>query len=61
MLSWSFAFFIIAIIAGMLGFTGVESGALQIAKTLFVVFLVLFLLTLLAGILLVSAFRNPKV
>lgn len=45
MLKWSAIFLIIAIIAGLLGFTGIESGAASIAKTLFVIFLVIFIIT----------------
>ncbi len=55
MLKWSFAFFVLAIIAGLFGFTGIQAGAMEIAKILFVVFLVLFLVSLLVGILFVSS------
>ena len=40
------AFLVLAIIAGLLGFTGVEIISIQLAKTLFVVFLILFALSL---------------
>jgi len=49
MLKWSAVFLIIAIIAGILGFTGIASGAATIAKFLFGIFLVLFVVTLLIG------------
>lgn len=42
MLSWALTFFVLAIIAGVLGFTGIASATAGIAKLLFVVFLVLF-------------------
>jgi uncharacterized membrane protein YtjA (UPF0391 family) len=42
MLSWALTFFILAIIAGVLGFTGIASATAGIAKLLFVVFLILF-------------------
>jgi uncharacterized membrane protein YtjA (UPF0391 family) len=51
MLSWALAFFIIAIIAAVFCFTGIASGAAEIAKILFVVFVVLFLVSLVAGLL----------
>ncbi|MBY0110076.1 MAG: DUF1328 domain-containing protein [Candidatus Babeliaceae bacterium] len=50
MLYFAVAFFIIAIIAGLFGFSGVQHGATEIAKTLFFVFVVLFLLAILAGV-----------
>lgn len=46
MLSWVIAFLIIAIIAGIFGFTGIFVAAVGIAKILFYIFLVLFLVTL---------------
>jgi uncharacterized membrane protein YtjA (UPF0391 family) len=48
MLNWAVTFFIIALIAAVLGFTGVAVAAAGIAKILFVVFLVLFLVSLIA-------------
>ncbi len=50
MLSWSITFFIIALIAGLLGFTGIAGSAVGIAKILFFVFLVLFVINLLFNI-----------
>jgi uncharacterized membrane protein YtjA (UPF0391 family) len=47
MLNWSITFFVIAIIAAVLGFTGIASSAAGIAKILFGVFLVLFVVSLL--------------
>ncbi len=50
MLSWSITFFIIALIAGLLGFTGIAGSAVGIAKILFFVSLVLFVINLLFNI-----------
>jgi uncharacterized membrane protein YtjA (UPF0391 family) len=47
MLSWALIFLIVALIAGALGFTNVAGAATGIAKILFVIFLVLFLVSLL--------------
>jgi uncharacterized membrane protein YtjA (UPF0391 family) len=44
-------FFIIAIVAAVFGFGGIAAGAVSIAKILFFIFLVLFLVSLLAGML----------
>jgi len=49
MLYWSASFFVIAIVAGLLGFGGIAASATSIAKILFVVFLVLALVSLLMG------------
>jgi uncharacterized membrane protein YtjA (UPF0391 family) len=49
MLQWALGFFIIAIIAAVFGFGGIAVAAAGIAKILFFIFLVLFLVTLLGG------------
>jgi uncharacterized membrane protein YtjA (UPF0391 family) len=41
---------VIALIAGLLGFTGIAGASMAIAKTLFFIFLVIFLVLLLAGL-----------
>lgn len=46
MLNWAVTFFVIALIAALLGFTGIALAAAGIAKLMFVVFLVLFLVSL---------------
>jgi uncharacterized membrane protein YtjA (UPF0391 family) len=51
MLSWALAFFIIALIAAFFGWSGVAAGAVAIGKILFVGFLVLAVVTLVAGLL----------
>ena len=43
MLKWAFVFLIIAVIAGIFGFTDVEAASATIAQWLFGIFLVLFL------------------
>lgn len=50
MLRWALIFAVIAIIAGLLGFTGIAGTSMGIAKTLFFVFLVIFVVLLLAGL-----------
>jgi len=49
MLSWALTFLVIALIAGVLGFGVVAGTAASIAKILFVVFLVLFVVGLIMG------------
>lgn len=50
MLSWALAFFIVAIIAAVFGFGGMAVGAAGIAKVLFFMFLVAFVVSLLMGV-----------
>lgn len=49
MLGWALTFLIIALIAGLLGFGLVGGIAWFAAKVLFFVFLVLFVISLIAG------------
>jgi len=49
MLSWTIFFLVIAIIAALLGFSRIAGAAAGIAKILFVLFLVVFLLSLFLG------------
>jgi len=49
MLNWAVTFFVIAIVAALLGFTSIAGSAVEIAKILFFVFLVLAVLTFLFG------------
>lgn len=46
MLYWALVFFLVALVAAIFGFTGVAIAAAGIAKLLFFVFLVLFVVTL---------------
>ena len=49
MLSWALTFLIIALIAAVLGFGGIAGTAVGIAKILFFVFLILFIVSLILG------------
>ncbi|MEJ1973650.1 MAG: DUF1328 domain-containing protein [Lacunisphaera sp.] len=51
MLRWSLIFFVFGLIAALLGFTTIAGTAIGIAKILFFIFAVLFLATLLIGLL----------
>ena len=46
MLGWALTFLVVALIAGVLGFTSVAGASIAIAKILFFVFLVLFVVSL---------------
>jgi uncharacterized membrane protein YtjA (UPF0391 family) len=43
MLSWALTFLVLALVAGLLGFGGVAIISVEIARILFIVFLVLFI------------------
>lgn len=47
MLKWALIFLVVSLVAGALGFTGVASGAKTIAKILFVLFLLAFVVLIL--------------
>lgn len=49
MFRYAIIFFIIAIVAGIFGFTGIAVGAADIAKVFFFIFIVLFIATLVFG------------
>jgi uncharacterized membrane protein YtjA (UPF0391 family) len=51
MLGWALMFLIVALIAGVLGFGGVAIASAALAKIIFFVFLVLFAISLAAGVL----------
>jgi len=51
MLRWSLSFFIIAIIAGVLGFGGIATGAADAARICFYFFLVIFVVSLAWGLM----------
>ena len=46
MIRWAVGFFVIALIAALLGFTGAAVAFAGIAKILFYIFIVLFVITL---------------
>lgn len=50
MLYWSASFFLIALLAAVLGFGGLAAGAADIAKVLFFLFLVLFVISFIVSL-----------
>lgn len=55
MLRWALIFLVVALVAAVLSFGGIAGGAMEIAKILFFVFLILFVISLVAG-----AFRGRR-
>ena len=49
MLGYAITFLIIALVAALLGFTGIAIISVEIARILFIVFIVLFLVSLIFG------------
>ncbi len=50
MLSWVLTFLIIALIAGVLGFGGIAGASVEIAKIIFFIAIVLFLVSAVFGV-----------
>jgi uncharacterized membrane protein YtjA (UPF0391 family) len=50
LLKWAVIFFIVALIAAAFGFGGIAAAASGVAQILFFIFLVLFILALVAGL-----------
>ena len=49
MLRWALIFLIVALVAGVLGFGTLQGTAMYIAKVLFFIFLVIFIIALVMG------------
>lgn len=58
MLRWAVVFFIVAIIAAVFGFGNISAAATDIAKILFFVFIIIFLISLVLGL---TRGKTPKV
>jgi uncharacterized membrane protein YtjA (UPF0391 family) len=58
MLYWAAVFLLIALVAAIFGFGNLAGGAMGIAKILFFVFLILFLVSLVMGLF---TGRTPRV
>jgi uncharacterized membrane protein YtjA (UPF0391 family) len=51
MLYWAAVFFVIALVAALLGFGGIATAAAGIAKMRFYLFVIIFLVTLILGLM----------
>ena len=51
MLHYAVVFLVVALIAALFGFGGIAAGAVEIAKILFFIFLVLFVVSLIWGLI----------
>ncbi|HWP24719.1 MAG TPA: DUF1328 domain-containing protein [Xanthobacteraceae bacterium] len=59
MLSWALTFLIIALIAAVLGFTSIAGVAIEIAKIIFFVAIVLFAIAAIIGLIQGRTPRTP--
>ena len=50
MLRWALVFLVVGLIAGFLGFTNIAGASIAIAQTLFYIFIVIFLVLLILGL-----------
>lgn len=50
MLYWSAVFFVVALVAAVFGFSGSEPGVMTVGKVLFFVFLIVFAVTFVVGL-----------
>ena len=47
---WAFIFFVFALVAGLLGFGGIAGASIEIAKVIFFIAIVLFLISAVIGL-----------
>ncbi len=57
MLYWALVFFVVSVVAALFGFGNVAAGSADIARILFFVFVVLFVISLIMGLVR----RGPRV
>ena len=50
MWNWAIIFFIVAVVSAILGFSGVAVASAGVAKILFFLFVILFVISLVAGL-----------
>jgi uncharacterized membrane protein YtjA (UPF0391 family) len=51
MLRWALLFFVISIVAGLFGFTGISAATAGIARLLFFIVIIVFLALLIVGLM----------
>ena len=50
MINWAIAFFVIALIAAVLGFGGIAGAAMSMAKIVFYIAILLFVISIIVGL-----------
>lgn len=59
MLRWALIFLVIGLVAGVFGFTDIAGASFVIAKLIFFVFMVIFLVLLIAGLTIARRVGGP--
>ncbi len=59
MLRLSILFFLLAVVAGLFGFTGIEGAAADVAKVLFFLFVAVWIVLLTTAFAVADFFRRP--
>jgi uncharacterized membrane protein YtjA (UPF0391 family) len=59
MLGWAITFLVVALVAALLGFTGIAILSVEIARLLFIIFIIHFVISLIFG--LVRRGRPPRI
>ena len=60
MLKWAFIFLVLGLVAGALGFGGIAGASIGIAKFLFFLFLIIFVVMLVLGLTLFRSVTGPR-
>lgn len=60
MLRWAFIFLLVGLVAGLFGFTGIAGASIGIAKVLFFICIVAFLVMLVLGLTIFKAATGPR-
>jgi uncharacterized membrane protein YtjA (UPF0391 family) len=55
LLKWALIFFLISVVAGVFGFTGISVASADVARVLFYIFVIIFLVLLVLGLTLFRA------
>ena len=58
-LKWALVFFIISLVAALFGFTDISAATADIARVLFYIFLVIFLVLVVLGLTIFRAVSGP--
>ena len=58
-LKWALIFFIVSLVAALFGFTDISAASADVARVLFYIFLVIFLVLLVLGLTIFRAVSGP--
>ena len=58
-LKWALIFFIISLVAALFGFTDISAASADVARVLFYIFLVIFIVLLVLGLTIFRAVSGP--